>query len=264
MKELKTINDVLVILDDIIQETEEKNDTLGYFAVLYRKVTLKVKEEMESGYFEDSERMEQLDVIFAKRYIDAYYDYRSGRPVTQSWDKAFKLSKNLWPVTLQHLLIGMNAHINLDLGIVAAEVCKEGRIEDLRNDFYKINEILSSLVNEVQHNLCTIWPPLRSILLMTGQYDNLMVDFSMKIARDGAWNFATELSTKKKKEISHCIENRDAAVAKVADVITNNRLSVRILLAIVRLSETGTVSGKIRKLKKVNTAPSVTAVPGIS
>src|SRR5690606_36496574 len=145
MKELKTINDVLATLDNIIQETEENNDTLGYFAVLYNRVTLKVKEEIEAGYFEDAERMEKLDVIFAKRYIDAYYDYRSGRPVTRCWDKAFKLSTDFWPVTLQHLLIGMNAHINLDLGIVAAEVCKGGKIEDLRTDFYKINEILSSL-----------------------------------------------------------------------------------------------------------------------
>lgn len=263
MKELKTINDVLDTLDIIIQETEENNDTLGYFAVLYKRVTLKVKEEIEAGYFEDAERMEKLDVIFAKRYIDAYFDYRGGRPVTQSWDKAFKLSTDFWPVTLQHLLIGMNAHINLDLGIVAAEVCKGKRIEDLQTDFYKINEILSSLVNEVQDNLSTIWPPLRRILLKTGQFDNKMVDFSMKIARDGAWRFATELSGKSQKDIPDCIQTRDIAVAKVADIITNKRLSIQILLKIVRLGEIGSVSGKIRKLKNMETEPSTTTVPEI-
>lgn len=264
MKELKTINDVISVLDDIIRETEENNDCLGYFAVLYQRVTLKVKEKIESGYFDDAERMELLDVIFAKRYIDAYYDHRSGKPVTQSWDKAFKLSQNYWPVTLQHLLIGMNAHINLDLGIVAAEISKEGNIEDLRNDFYKINEILSSLVNEVQNNLSTIWPPLRHILLKTGHYDNMMVDFSMKIARDGAWKFATELSGKRIEEIPQCIQTRDAAIAKVSDIISNNKLPVKIILAVVRLGETGSVAGKIRKLKKENPEPAVTPVPTIS
>lgn len=264
MKELKTINDVISVLDGIIRETEENNDCLGYFAVLYRRVTLQVKDNIESGYFDDAERMELLDVIFAKRYIDAYYDHRSGKPVTQSWDKAFKLSQNYWPVTLQHLLIGMNAHINLDLGIVAAEISKEKNIEDLRNDFYKINEILSSLVNEVQNNLSTIWPPLRYILLKTGQYDNMIVDFSMKIARDGAWKFATELSAKRIEEIPQCIQTRDAAIAKVADIISNNKLSVKILLAIIRIGENGSVAEKIRKFKKENSEPSVTPVSTIS
>lgn len=263
MKELKSINDVILVLDDIIQETEANNDTLGYFAVLYRRVTLKVKEKIESGYFEDAERMERLDVIFAKRYIDAYYSHREGLPVTQSWEKAFCLSKNFWPVTLQHLLIGMNAHINLDLGIVAAEISKGGNIEDLRNDFYKINEILSSLVNEVQTNLSTIWPPLRQILLKTGQYDNLMVDFSMKLARDGAWRFATELSGKINEDIPQCIETRDKAVAKVADIITNNKISIRILLGVVRLGETGSVSEKIRKFKKAQVKVEAVTVPGL-
>ncbi len=255
MKELKTIDDVLEVLDDIIEETEAQNNVLGYFAALYRRVTLQVKAEIEAGYFEDAERMELFDVLFAKRYIDAYYDYQNGKPVTRSWDKAFELSHNFWPITLQHLLIGMNAHINLDLGIVAAEICKGKNIEGLRNDFYKINEILSSLVHEVQTNLSTIWPPLRQILLKTGQLDNLMVDFSMKIARDGAWNFATELAAKKQENFATCIETRDAVVAGVADIITNNPLSIRILLGTVRIGEIGSVSGKIQKLKKTNLKP---------
>lgn len=150
---LSSIDEVLEDLDEIILETKERDDTLGYFAVLYRRVTWKVKEGITNGYFEDAERMEQLDIIFAQRYIHAYRDYRNGIPVTNSWQKAFLLSNNRSFIILQHLLLGMNAHINLDLGIAAAEVCKYEKIETLRTDFYKINEILASLVDEVQHNL---------------------------------------------------------------------------------------------------------------
>ena len=122
----------------------------------------------------------------------------------------------------------------------------------LQNDFYKINQILASLVHEVQVNLCTIWPPLRTILLKTGQYDNLLVDFSMEIARDGAWGFAKKLSITRKSETAECIEMRDLAVAMTANIITTNRFSIRLLLAIVRLGEVGTVAEKIRKLEYVN------------
>lgn len=264
MKDLKTIDDVLKVLDDIIRETEAQDNVLGYFAALYRRVTFQVKEKITTGYFDDAERMELLDVLFAKRYIDAYYLYQSGKPVYRSWKKAFELSQKFWPVTLQHLLIGMNAHINLDLGIVAAEVCKEKNIEELRNDFYKINQILSSLVHEVQTNLSTIWPPLRHILIKTGQLDNLMVDFSMKTARDGAWNFATELAAKRQEDIMECIETRDAAVAGVADIITDNPLSVKILLGLVRLGEIGKVSTKIQALKKAGFEAPLKIVSGVS
>jgi hypothetical protein len=35
-------------------------------------VTKKVKNGIENNLFDDGPRMEKLDVIFAKRYIDAY------------------------------------------------------------------------------------------------------------------------------------------------------------------------------------------------
>lgn len=246
---ISSIEEVLGELDEIIFETKERNDTLGYFAVLYRRVTWKVKEGITTGYFEDPVRMEQLDIIFAQRYIHAYRDYRNGIPVTQSWQETFRLSQNRRLIILQHLLLGMNAHINLDLGIAAAEVCKYEDINTLQTDFYKINEILASLVDEVQHNLSVIWPPLRFILSKTGQLDNLLTDFSMQIARDGAWNFAKELCTIKETSLTECIAVRDAAVAKKTELIVNHKNTLSFLLKIIRLGERGTVAEKIEKMK---------------
>ncbi|MDT0687756.1 DUF5995 family protein [Autumnicola psychrophila] len=246
---LTTIDDVLSRLDKIILEAEENEDTLGYFAVLYRRVTLEVKEGIIAGYFEDGERMEQLDVVFAKKYLEAYDNYQNGNAVSKSWQKAFDLSKDSWPITMQHLLIGMNAHINLDLGIAAAQVSGDSPIENLKVDFFRINEILAALVEEVQHNLATIWPPLKKILLKTGKYDNLVVDFSMKIARDGAWRFAQTLAGTAGEAKRQCILTRDIAVANKSSLITSDKLALSLLLWIVRIGEIGTVSDKIRKMK---------------
>ncbi|MBL4643563.1 MAG: hypothetical protein JKY44_08235, partial [Flavobacteriaceae bacterium] len=143
---IQNIDAVIKILEDIIKQSKINNDPLGYFAALYKKVTLKVKEGIANNIFDDGPRMEKLDVIFASRYLDAYATYQKNEPVTESWEKAFKMSKKYWPIVLQHLLIGMNAHINLDLGIAAAEVMKGKNINDLKGDFDKINKILSSLV----------------------------------------------------------------------------------------------------------------------
>ncbi len=93
IKKLNRIDDVISVLEDIIRESIEKNDSLGYFAALYQQVTIKVKEGIENNFFEDGPRMEKLDVVFAKRYIDAYNNWENKHPVTQSWEKAFTLAQ---------------------------------------------------------------------------------------------------------------------------------------------------------------------------
>lgn len=250
MKSTHTINEILEKLDDIIRESKNGNNPSGYFAALYRKVTLKVKQGIEEGIFDDGPRMEQLDIVFASRYIDAYNAYQKSRPVTKSWEKAFDLSKRYWPIVLQHLLIGMNAHINLDLGIAAAEVMKGKDINSLKGDFDKINAVLSSLVHEVQSDLAKVWPRLKKILKWTGKADDFLVDFSMKMARDGAWNFAVEYAKTPEHQQATFINTRDESVAAIGNLIINPGWLVSILFKVIRLGETGSISKKIKNLKE--------------
>lgn len=246
--QIQTIDDVIGALDRIICDSENKSSPLGYFAALYRKVTIKVKEGIENNYFDDGERMEKMDVIFAKRYLDAYNLWIENSKVNKSWQVAFEHSNDFWPIVLQHLLLGMNAHINLDLGIAAAEVSKNKDINDLENDFNRINEILSLLVNEVQNNLTDIWPLLQKILQKTKKVDDFMIDFSMELARDGAWEFAKIFSGTPANNIEKLIRERDEKIAKKNGIITNPGFPAKLILMMIRLGERGTVSEKIRKL----------------
>ena len=244
-----TIDEVISMLEDIITISKQQQDPLGYFAALYQKVTISVKEGIKEGRFEDGERMEKLDVIFANRYLLAYYDYQANKPVTKSWQKAFLMSKKYWPIVLQHLLIGMNAHINLDLGIAAAEVSKGENIDDLKDDFDEINKVLASLVETVQNELAQIWRPLRFILKLTGRLDNLIVDFSMELARDGAWRFAKKLAEIPHSGWSAVIQERDESVADVAKIVSRPGIFLSLMLRIVRLGERGNVTKKIEILQ---------------
>jgi hypothetical protein len=244
-----TIDEVIAMLEDIITQSKTDQSPLGYFAALYQKVTIKVKEGIAANFFEDGARMEKLDVIFANRYLEAYYSYQQSNEVTQSWQRAFEMASHYWPIVLQHLLIGMNAHINLDLGIAAAEVSRGHNIEDLQNDFNKINEVLSSLVHEVQNDLAAIWPALRWILKLSGKIDDLITDFSMQLARDGAWKFAQKLAALPDNEWADAIKTRDEAVARIARIVSHPGLVPNILLGIVRLGERGSVSQKIAHMQ---------------
>ncbi len=244
------ISKVIQVLERIVLESEKNSDPRGYFAVLYLKVTKAVKAGIDNKEFEDNERMEKLDVIFAKRYIDAYYYSKTKTPISDSWSLAFKLDSKYWPIVLQHLLIGMNAHINLDLGIAAAEVMKDKNINMLKNDFDKINTILASLVGDVEKDLSEIWPTLGKILKVTKKIDDFMVNFSMSLARDGAWKFAIYLSKSHENSWHTTIKNRDIKVARKAEIITKPGWFISLILAFIRLGEKGTVYDKIQDLKQ--------------
>jgi hypothetical protein len=249
MAAISTIDEVIDTLDIIIKQAEDSNDTAGYFAALYKKVTSRVKQGILNNEFEDGARMEQLDVIFANRYIDAYFAWKHNQPVTASWKKAFDITPKYWPIVLQHLLMGMNAHISLDLGIAAAAIVKDKNISALQNDFNKINTILSSLVTEVQSELSEIWPRLKWILQRTHHVDDFMVDFSMQLSREGAWKFAVSIAGKPVSELDTLITARDVKVAEKSKIITHDGFLVNLILGIIRLGERGTVKQKIEKLK---------------
>ena len=246
----KTIDEVIIHLDEIINHSEEKGSRMGYFAALYKRVTVAVKEKIEEGYFDDNERMERLDVVFANRYLEAYYNYWAEGKCTASWKLAFEETKRWKPLVIQHLFGGMNAHIGLDLGIAAATV-QRNNIESLHADFNKINEVLSSLVDEVQNELSDIWPLLKPIDWIAGRLDEAIANFAMEIARDAAWQVALDysklISPEKQKAY---IEERDNRVAAFGKKIYNPGWILGTLLFIFRLGELGNVRTKIQKLNR--------------
>ena len=249
MKQAQTIDEVIDLLDEIIETCKRDHNPAGYFAALYRKVTKRVKAGILTDEFEDSERMEKLDVLFANRYIVAYQTFYKGESPTESWRVPFLKAKTFWPIVLQHLLWGMNAHINLDLGIAAAETASGTSIDDLQQDFDKINELLAELVGEVQNELSQIWPTLKILLAISGKVDDFFINFSMERARDGAWKFAKILHETDPKEREALIATRDTRIAEIAEFIHAPGLVPRLVFGLIRLGERGSVRKRIEILE---------------
>lgn len=207
-----TIEEVIELLDELIRTEIAQQSKLAYFPILYQKVTVAVKEAIEQKHFEDNERMERLDVVFANRYLEAYTLFKANGSPSACWNVAFTQGKKFWPLVLQHLLLGINAHINLDLGIAAAEVAGS-EIQSLKSDFYKINEILSSMVEGVQNDINTVSPVIGLLDKVAGKFDERLVDFSIQLARDGAWDFALRYASAGLSERQVLLQKRDASIA---------------------------------------------------
>jgi len=192
-----------------------------------------------------------LDIAFANRYLSALYSYKNKEAVPVSWKSAFDLSNNYWPIVLQHILMGINAHINLDLGTAAAQISRGKNLADLENDFNKINTILSSLVHEVENDLSAVWPALKYLLKWSGKVDDFLVDFSMKLAREGAWKYANQIVNLPETEIQGSIDERDLRVANKVHIITKPGMIASIAMGIIRITERGSVADKIQVLRKI-------------
>jgi len=243
-----TIDEVIMELDEIIAWARETNSRAGYFAALYRKVTVTVKDQIAVGYFEEGPRMERLDVRFANRYLDAFSRYRAYEPTTKSWKMAFDALEAWPPVVMQHLLAGMNAHINLDLGIAAAEVAPGVALPGLRTDFDRINTLLAGLVDEVQGQLGQVWPPLRWLLALARGSDDAIVNFSMAQARDAAWRNAERLAPLTGPQREAAVAEIDAAVAGLAERVLRPGAYLGAVVLAIRLferGEPGAITGKL-------------------
>lgn len=246
----KTIIEVISQLDGIVKTATSNSDRCGYFAALYKKVTIAVFNKIQSHYFDDNQRMERLDVVFANRYLEAFQQFKAKQKCTTSWQIAFDSSLSWQPMVIDHLFLGMNAHIGLDLGIATATIESGNQIQSIERDFNKINLILSDLVDEVKSDLYSMWPLSKVISnLRIGKLEQAIADFSMGIAREAAWKVAQDLSVLPSEEAkTNYILTRDLAVTNFSKTLLNPPGYLQLAKNSARLFEFGDVADKIRKL----------------
>jgi hypothetical protein len=212
---VEMIGDLVVEMRALVESARERGDANGYFAAMYLGVTTTVERGLVDGTFTTPDRLAELTSTFAGRYLDAVRLHRRGGVPTESWQLAFHSARTWRPTVLQHLLVGMNAHINLDLGIACAEVAPGSGIADLKPDFEQINRVLAGLVQVVQDRLNQVSPLYRFIDDVSGNADRAVVNFSIVRAREEAWRFATELASMDRSTAVRRIADQDRAVSRI-------------------------------------------------
>ncbi len=250
-----TIDEVIRALDDIIAESSHHRSRLGFFAALYRRVTVTVKEGIAAHEFESATRIEQFDVVFANRYLAAYHAYRNKNQPTNAWLIAFEAARNRNLVLLQHLLLGMNAHINLDLGIAAAEVAPGDAIDTLYEDFMAINHILASLVDEVVHEFSEIWPFLGWCDRQLRGREDSVIDLEMRSVRDKAWQLAQQLARLDPDMRADEIAKIDAQVARSGHRIQNPGFPIGFILMVFQRTDFRSTAATIKILNEKMSQP---------
>lgn len=250
-----TMEEVLAELDRIIETSLRENSPMAIFAWIYRRTTAEIKKGVEAQLFADNERMAHFDVTFANYYIRAVYDYTNGLPVSESWKVAFDGTKQ--PLCIvQHIILGMNAHINLDLGVAAGCVMDGKQLDDLQADFMKVNTVLFSLTKELEDGLGRVSPLFFLVNWFGKRSDEQLIDFSIEKARDCSWITANRVwsaadGTKKEQ----CIRQSDNAVAALGKVLCQPKgWFFRRAIILIRWFESKDMRKIVGGLKMIPTA----------
>ncbi|HYC61363.1 MAG TPA: DUF5995 family protein [Thermoanaerobaculia bacterium] len=216
------IDAVIAAIQEVIDWSIAGQSRLGYFAALYKRITIAIRDGITKGLFDDGPRMERFDVIFASRYFEAlngYFHPANFPTVSHCWRVAFDGALLPGPILVQHMLAGVNAHIDLDLGIAAEQVAPGLKLPSLHHDFNTVNAVLASQTATVVGEINTLSPVLADIydVLMKREID-LIAD-ALVIVRDEAWDFAKILAAAPSFLDPSTIMLHDLKVAKIGMLI---------------------------------------------
>ena len=252
--DLREIDEVIERLGEIIHDAMAANggrgDRMGWFAAMYRRVTVAVRDAIVAGRFENGQRMVTFDQVFANRFIRAWDDVQAGRRPTEAWQVAFAGAEKRRLVIVQQLLLGMNAHINLDLGIAAATTARtvgEG-VTELKTDFDRINEVLAELTHGFVEQVGALSPWFALLDRVGGRTETEIIGWSIDLARDAAWHLALELGGDPPVDQARPIAARDAFTADLGRFVIRPGILIPLVLLVVRAREPNDINRVTRFL----------------
>lgn len=244
----RNIDEVIAQLAVVIESAKARRSRLGYFATLYRQVTVEVRRGIQEGRFEDGPRMDVFDTAFGNRYFQALGAWESGHKPPKCWRVAFDLLTDESTIILQHLLLGVNAHINLDLSVAAVAAAPGSRIGELSRDYNIINDILLSVLTKVQDALNDVSPYMWLLDELGGRSDEWALDFSIRTARAEAWNNAVLLAHASGERKTAILTSMDLGATLLARLIARPSGILRPGLQVIRHKENHDVAAVIERL----------------
>ena len=181
--------------------------------------------------------MERFDASFADRYFDAlngYFHPKQFPQPTRSWQETFDAADRVDLIILQHMLGGVNAHIELDLGITAQNIAPATKLPKLHDDFNTLNAVLASQVNGVVDDINQLSPELADLYQILADNEIFIINQAVAAMRDSAWRFAILLAVVPGFTRPLTIWARDRQVAGQADLIYDPPGIIGVIQATIR------------------------------
>jgi hypothetical protein len=186
------VANILQAMDNALPNT----DGLKWFVKIYFMVTTGVRNNPAVTAFLDPAWTDRLDVVFANLFFSALDAFLKGLPVPSSWQALFEARKQTGIDRIQFAVAGMNAHINHDLALALLQTDQERQItpntlSPQHTDFESVNGIIEAVLPNALQILAS--DQLGVLAEDTGKIGRLLAIWSVRAARDSAWDFADHL-----------------------------------------------------------------------
>ena len=237
-----TIYTLIKQLKLIVDETRSINPNLSYFAIFNLYFTINVaKKLLKENYFEDNEKVQRLIVIYISHYITVYDKWKMKEEIPSCWKIAFDFSKNKNRMIIQNLLLGVNAQLNLDLGLATENslsiIDENNNIQIIldkdycvESDLKKIIKILSEIALTMDNLLVKSSVFYRYITNFGNDEKKFFNEFTVKSAENGAWNFAKIYRNGKAENV---VVKRDKDICKLGrEIISPSPKLIRLLFLV--------------------------------
>ncbi len=200
-----TLNNTNTVIDrmmGLVRQWEAEQDQRAIFLNCYALMTQSMHTALAEGRFHDSTWVATWLSRFADYYFDGLDAYERQDPTTPAvWRLAYEATTRPHPHALQHLLLGVNAHINYDLTLTLVELLGSSwstltaeQRQRHQDDFDQVNVIIKETINQVQdevlerHDWLMAW-----VDTLSGPLDEWFTGWLISGWRDEVWREAVNM-----------------------------------------------------------------------
>jgi hypothetical protein len=159
----KSVHEALAALETVAERLHEGGDARGVFPDIYSIITRKVAEQVESdtSAFLEPRWISRLAGRFCERYLETLRWSLELRPQDcNAWSAAYACSSLSRTFPVQHVLLGLSAHINFDLAVGIYQTIREfgheacpAMIARYKHDHDQVNSLLLASIPEAFEHL---------------------------------------------------------------------------------------------------------------
>lgn len=200
-----TQDPVVLKMQNMVQNWETAGDKRAIFLRCYSLMTHNMLVALEQKRFKDPVWVGQLLERFASYYFVALesFERQDGR-TPAVWHLAHHASQQPNTMTVQHLLIGVNTHINYDLVLCVRDMLRPEwasltpeRLAERFSDHCLVNEIIAETTDVVQDTIVEKHTPrLDWVDQLFGAWDEWLISRLITSWRNEVWEQGLELLQK--------------------------------------------------------------------
>jgi hypothetical protein len=220
--EYRTTDDVVRALQGLERHFLSGRDLRGVFATAYLEITRAIHAGIRGGGFQDAAWTTRYLVAFANLYRVALRAYEEGRTgeVPKAWRLSFDAARAGKGLVIQHLVLGINAHINHDLALGLLQVGIDPERPRRYADHTQVNRVLEAATAGMKLRIGALYAPILNRLdRMAGRLDDEVTAFSIPKAREHAWTFAVALTAARDAEerrlLRRALDDQAAVLARL-------------------------------------------------